>query len=87
MTSCRDCHKTWSGQKVCHCTGCHETFSTERNFAMHQGATEGCTPPAELLSGTGKPRLALNARGIWTEPPPADPNWPDSRPSQSNPVA
>ncbi len=31
MSTCRDCHKSWTGLSAGHCTVCHETFSSASN--------------------------------------------------------
>ena len=50
ITHCPDCHATWAGERMAHCTvagGCHRTFSTARNHELaHLG--EGCVSDAEL---------------------------------------
>jgi hypothetical protein len=42
---CPDCHRDWYGQATCHCVSCHQTFSSDRAFLMHQLADE-CQEPA-----------------------------------------
>lgn len=37
MSACEVCHKTWTGSRTAHCTGCHQTFSSESSFSLHQG--------------------------------------------------
>jgi hypothetical protein len=39
------CGAFWSGFEVCHCAGCHQTFTTERAFAQHRIRSR-CQDPA-----------------------------------------
>lgn len=59
------------GTKHCLCTSCGEYFTNEQNFDMHRhGPAEKrvCRDPASLLTKSGKRRLVLNARGLWSRP-------------------
>lgn len=56
---CGRCPARWGGFKTCHCSACHETFSTARNFDAHQ-TVNGCRNPEE--SG-----LKIGSRGIWVQ--------------------
>lgn len=77
--SCRDCGAEWAGTGPCHCTGCHETFSSESSFTMHQRIDkEGhgtCLDPEEMLTKAGERRLIRNKRGHWGAPPPDKSVW------------
>lgn len=52
--------------RQCFCTACGETFSTEANFSLHQGAIAGCDPSAPRPNG--EPRLFRDSKGIWRGP-------------------
>lgn len=47
---CKDCGRQWTGQEVCHCTACHETFSTEDNFDGHRKHGR-CAKPRKVIVG------------------------------------
>lgn len=66
MSTCRDCGKKWGG-RACHCTACHETFSTEANFGQHQGAIAGCVDPRTDTRRDGELRFKMAERGVWVE--------------------
>lgn len=86
MSSCRDCHKTWTSPKACHCVSCHQTFSSETSFRLHQGAIAGCyDPPFENNSGTGY-LLVQRPDGVWAKPAAANPFWakPDTAPAKAD---
>lgn len=36
MSQCRGCGRKWTGQAECHCTACHESFTSETIFTKHQ---------------------------------------------------
>jgi hypothetical protein len=59
MKCCSGCDKEWSGHRRCHCTGCHENFSSVSAFDKHR-KDFACRQPAE----TG---LVL-ADGYWSHP-------------------
>lgn len=75
MSVCAECEKSWTGARNCHCVACHETFSSESSFSLHQGAIEGCRDPREMVTKAGDPRLVLSERGVWTAPGPAGDVW------------
>lgn len=58
LISCGKCGEKWSGVRVCHCGGCHETFSSLSAFDAHQrGTTPGqlCKKPEEMTDKEGIP--------------------------------
>jgi hypothetical protein len=56
---CRDCGKTWTGGRRCHCATCHESFNSADAFDRHR-RDFACRPPAEC-------GLEL-AGGYWQRP-------------------
>ena len=79
MTTCRTCHKQWSGERTGHCTRCHETFTTLANFDQHLVIERGpgickvvaCTPPAEVVDKHGNRLLFERKRAngtVWSAP-------------------
>jgi len=63
------CGKTWTGAGRAHCSGCHETFSTDGVASKHRIGTFGidrrCAHPATV-------GLVLRG-GIWRGPSPDSP--------------
>jgi transposase-like protein len=59
--SCKGCDNTWTGSRQAHCSGCHETFSTENNFDKHR---VGHSFPLKCASPEVV-EMVQNARGIW----------------------
>ena len=58
MSTCRDCHKTWTGLRAGHCTVCHETFGSADNDK--HWTRNGHVHPSELPD-----RYHQDAKGIW----------------------
>lgn len=61
--SCGKCEARWGGFKTCHCSGCHETFSTPGNFDRHRERGVKCKTGQE--SG-----LVVHSRGsynVWLQ--------------------
>lgn len=60
---CLVCGKRWGGSKTCHCSVCHELFSTVSNFDRHRPSRDGCLTPADagLVRSTRSP-------GVWCRP-------------------
>lgn len=58
--SCAGCSTKWGGFKTCHCTACHETFSTISNFDRHR-KTGKCQPPKDC-------GLVRRENGAWCMP-------------------
>lgn len=46
--ACGGCDREWTGYAECHCTACHEHFSTVRNFDLHQDKYNGCIDQAGI---------------------------------------
>lgn len=46
---CGGCTREWSGMAECHCSYCHEHFSTIRNFDKHIDKN-GCIDPNILTT-------------------------------------
>ena len=44
---CGGCTARWTGARMCHCTGCHRTFTGITVFDQHQ-TTGGCRMPRAL---------------------------------------
>lgn len=70
--SCRDCKRKWTGQAECHCTGCHESFTSESIFTKHQPSGK-CLTPDEMRAArtpeSEKPIFAETERKygkVWT---------------------
>lgn len=64
------CGKTWSGNGVAHCSGCHENFSGVGLFDRHRsitGAHGTCVPPDQLRT-TGGERVCELRDGVWRYP-------------------
>lgn len=66
---CGGCEATWTGRNVCHCAGCHNTFSVLTWFDYHRKYGK-CKDPATLTIRSGKdgPRVVamkLNEHGVW----------------------
>ena len=55
--TCGGCPATWTGTRIAHCSGCHETFSTVSNFDTHR-VRGVCEDPVEV-------GLRRNERGVW----------------------
>lgn len=53
---CSGCHLTWYGLEECHCPTCHEHFSSDSGFLMHQ-TSDACDDPAALTTEGGRPKL------------------------------
>lgn len=51
---------TWTGTNRCHCSGCHQTFSTIGNFDAHHKGNQ-CLAPNEL-------GLEKSESGVWVRP-------------------
>lgn len=47
MGFCLKCGDRWTGAKRCHCTGCHNTFSSPGGFDRHRRDFI-CQDPREL---------------------------------------
>lgn len=45
--SCGRCARRWSGQAMCHCSACHETFSSVSSFDSHRSRGE-CLDPSKI---------------------------------------
>lgn len=60
--SCGGCDNRWNGLAACHCSGCHETFSSVSGFDRHRRGGE-CLKPAEI-------GLVRDGRGSWSFPGP-----------------
>lgn len=58
---CPRCDATWTGLSVCHCSGCHHTFSGIGLFDKHRRRDQ-CVDPATM---GGELRLV---DGIWRYP-------------------
>ena len=56
---CKGCGKSWTGHSRCHCTACHESFSSVSAFDRHR-IDFACRPP-------GDPGLVL-VDGYWQWP-------------------
>lgn len=52
-THCRDCHETWAGKAMAHCTCCHLTFSTN-----------GAADRAHKKDGSVYSKASLKRRGL-----------------------
>lgn len=73
MTLCTECSAEWGGEKAGHCTRCHRTFSTDKNFDAHLVIEKGpgvfkvvgCVDPLSLLreDGTRRFKARRNSRG------------------------
>lgn len=55
--SCAGCDKKWGGFAACHCTVCHETFTTVGNFDRHR-KTGKCEHPTACGFVQGQ-------NGVW----------------------
>jgi hypothetical protein len=47
-----NCGAKWRGMSICHCSGCHETFSMESPFKKHRvgsGGDRRCLSVEEML--------------------------------------
>ena len=69
MATCSGCDSTWTGLKICHCAGCHISYSVEKWFVKHQVRGK-CLPPSAVKlpgpdPGTFIPALKLNAFNVW----------------------
>lgn len=72
VITCGTCGGHWTGQRACHCGGCHITTSSLTAFDRHQ-TVHGCQDPqAAGLTPTEKSWGAL-----WGTPvrEGADPEW------------
>ncbi|MBO0864841.1 MAG: hypothetical protein J2P16_07210 [Mycobacterium sp.] len=67
VARCGRCEATWTGKAVCHCAGCHLTFTSIGPFDAHRFNGK-CRAPAELRSKGYQP----NDEGHWRKPAPAD---------------
>lgn len=68
-TMCGGCEATWTGLKMCHCAGCHQTFSVLTWFDSHRVRGK-CKPPDEIKVKSGKDgplvqAMKLNEYGVW----------------------
>lgn len=70
-----ECGKSWSGARRAHCSGCHETFSTDGVADKHRIGTFGvdrrCTDPASV-------GLVRGVDDVWRGPsldPTKRPAW------------
>lgn len=63
---CGGCAATWTGLKVCHCAGCHETFSVVSWFDRHRVRGK-CINPARVLVSEedGRPAMKKDTHGKW----------------------
>jgi len=47
-----ECGAAWPGTRICHCIGCHRTFTGERPFDAHRlgnhGVDRRCATEAEM---------------------------------------
>jgi hypothetical protein len=59
------CGTSWTGFDVCHCAGCHHTFTCERAFARHRLAGNCCRPERRGLVEIG--RVFFKAWGFPAE--------------------
>jgi len=73
---CRTCGTTWTGQAVCHCGACHESFTSLSAFDAHQ-IGEHCARirenqggnTAQLVRADGrKMPLIRSGRNLWHYP-------------------
>lgn len=46
VMTCRDCGRSCSGSKACHCMKCHLWFTSESAYARHERVGEPCVDPA-----------------------------------------
>lgn len=67
-SSCEHCGATWPGpSRICHCEGCHQTFTGEKPFDAHRrghGGTRRCATPREMVA-LG---LCQGTDGRWHRP-------------------
>jgi len=77
------CGAQWTGMNVCHCAGCHRTFTGIRAFDRHQRVVDPpascCLDPALIRRRDGTPALQPNSKGWWGEPATDSPGNPHSR--------
>lgn len=58
--TCKKCQRSWTGEKACHCGGCHRHFVSLRVFDAHQPAKQGWVcqdPPSKYFH--------QDANGVW----------------------
>lgn len=74
---CFTCGGHWSGEKICHCSLCHLTFTHINGFDAHRPGTgeRGCMDEAALRERGYAP----NSHGHWRKPRP-----PESLPQKEN---
>lgn len=60
LATCSGCYSTWTGNRACHCSHCHQTFGGLSLFDAHRGP-KGCKTPQEA----GATRLV---DGVWRGP-------------------
>jgi hypothetical protein len=68
--TCKGCDASWTGLKMCHCSACHQTFSTVALFDRHrsfEGQHGSCRDPATLIDRKGNPVMVLTG-GVWRGP-------------------
>lgn len=68
---CSRCTKTWTGNNICHCAACCETFSVIAHFDSHR-VRGACVDPATITTNIGTrdhpviaPRLKRNQYDVW----------------------
>lgn len=59
---CGGCTERWSGSAVCHCSGCHRTFTGLTAFDYHQ-TEKGCRDPRAV-----KKPMRTDGYGRWGWP-------------------
>lgn len=60
---CGGCNTGWTGEDVCHCSGCHETFADVDVFDAHRsgyGAHGKCLAPGRIQTIPMK-----KLTGVW----------------------
>lgn len=59
MIGCSGCDTTWTGTSRCHCSGCHQTFSSITSFDAHRRRFQ-CLDPATIG--------LVQTNGLWHSP-------------------
>lgn len=92
-TTCKDCGRTWTALKECHCSLCHRQFASVRWFDAHMRGPDGkhgrpwCVDPLTIPTSAknSAPKLMLKA-GPWGDVVASTAERPDSFDADEEPV-
>jgi hypothetical protein len=74
VNTCGGCITTWTGMVMCHCAGCHNTFSSLGLFDRHRRGGRCREPGSCVLGKDATPAMRQDARGVWVGAE-ANPRW------------